>query len=344
MVVISNNEGRGLGPFLQVPLVWDGKSLMGIAEIAKSIQNADQLLFCGKGYGAEAEALATSNDVYGASLYADSINDNIGNRMELATELGMSIPEYKRFSTPEERDIYIVENEHWEPLSARYAIRKNRGVPITAEAFYEDGKFKNIFCKIQGDRLLYNNNGAYTPSSVTTTFSQPNVIIKKLFYKLADIISIKDRTFKGPVTISTVSTDDQHWYRNIHFGYDVDHEYGKIALCGGRIVLGEGDVCKGFATTVRLYDVLKQGLFLDKVSEIDRKYIVPVDCTMENGRLKSCGLVPLVCIGLGSTIKKSFENCYAIVRSTGIRDLCYRPDGEAYAFDWWRRAKRVGAI
>jgi hypothetical protein len=351
MVVVANNEGKGLAPYLEVPLVHKDDSLVGICSPANNIPIGAPVVFCGNSYGSDAAALSSTNPVYGSSIYTDKINSSLGDRLELALNIGISIPKYKKFDSSEERDLYLYDNPHWEAMYGQYALQREQGVPITVEAFYEHGKFRNYFCKIQGDRLLANNKGAFAPSSCTCTFSQPNVPTRFIFKNLAQHLMTHAPYFKGPVTIETISHENKHWYRKLNFGYDFDHEFAKVALCsernsekGRHIVLGEGEIPKGFATTIRMYDVFKQGYYLDRVAKIDRRFIVPIDCTIDNDRLKSCGLVPLVCIGLGKTIIESFQNAYEVVRSIGIKDLCYRPDGENYTVDWWKRAKRVGLI
>lgn len=345
MVVIANNYGIGLGPCLECGMVIKGqnpnKALDGIIDPPQITDNI--LLFAGVGLGEEATKISAECTVYGASKWTDEINSDLEKRIRLSYEIGMSIPAYKKFQFPEERDLYCLDNPFWVPIYKTLAIKTDRGIPLCTEAFYENGVFKNYMVKVYGNRLLKGNKGCQAESAMTVTFTQPNPVNKPLFLELAKQIQKNAPEYRGPVTIETISTD-KHWYHDLKFGYDFDHEYGKMALYGKEVVFGKGNYCKGFVVTVRLYDIRKEGLYLDRVVDIDRKYLVPIECKMEDGRLRSCGEVPLVAIGMGTTIKQAFENCYEWITKIGVRDLCYRSDGEKYAVDWWRRAKGVKII
>lgn len=336
MQIVSNNEGRGLAVMLGATLISSDSFLDGIATKRGVIDPEESILFAGTGYGQIATTLSSKRPVFGASVWTDKINDYPDRMFELAADIGMRFPKF-----------HIVDGVEalsgaYEQVSSRVYIKKEGGIRLSVEAFYSDGTFKSFFAKYHGDRILYNNEGPKVGRTTCLVFSQPKTALKKYFDRLAPKIALDAPEYRGPVTIEARISGDDVCCRSIRFGYDFDFEYAKVMLCGKEILTGKAKPPTGYGSTIRLCDIRGEGIEAGKVT--GDKYCVPVGVIAEDGVVTSCGETVAVCVGIGDTIKSSFENCGEVVRRVKSIDMCYRPDGGQAALHWWKEAKKEGIL
>lgn len=326
---------------LDVPAITSLPHLEGLIEKSGSaFPENDTIIVSGTGLGAAADSLSRKNAVYGLSEWADEINQSMAKKIALALSLGMEIPDYKVVGTLQEMDD-ICANGYY-AISSNVALKRTHGLSITVEAFYNYGKFSNYFIRVSGDRLLYGNVGPMVPRALTCTFSMPNAALKPWFEKLASIISEKSHSYKGPVAITGLVFKESCIFQNIHFGYEYDYELAKYCLCGPGSITNEAKVPKGYATTIRMYDIREEGLRIRGSG----KYLFPLHCSADTAQqsIVSTGETPLLAVGLGDKIVTAYNNAYEEIKKVKTQELCYRPDGGRYAVEWWKKAKQAGIL
>ena len=341
MKILTNNDMIGMAQVLDVPAVTSLPHLEGLIEKSGStFTENDTIIVSGSGLGAAADSLSRKNVVYGLTEWADEINQSIAKKITLAVMLGMEIPDYRIVDTMQEMDDLCANGYY--PISKNVAIKRTHGLSITVEAFYNYGKFSNYFIRVSGDRLLYGNVGPMVPNALTCTFSMPNAALKPWFQKLAGIISERSPNYKGPVTITGHVFKDSCIYQDIHFGYNYDYELAKHCLCGLGSITNEAKIPKGYATTIRLYDIREEGLRLRGSG----KYLFPLHCSADSEKqsIVSTGETPIVAVGLGEKIVTAYNNAYEEIKKVKTQELCYRPDGGRYAVEWWKKAKQAGIL
>jgi hypothetical protein len=342
MIILSRNNGSGLATITNSPLLSDSN---GITKSIKELPStSDTIIIVGEGYGEHVNSLTNTHAVFGSSSWTDKVNLSVKKKIELAIELGLKIPEYKIIDKGV--DLFLSDNPDWERLSDNVAVRPEHGMTLCAEGFYERGEFSNFFVKIYGKKLLYGEAGPDMGISLFSTFTQPNIITRDIFDKLAGIISEEAREYRGPVTIETVSFPSSESgrysiYRNIHFGYDPLFEMSKVGLCGPGIITGSVVIPKGYCSGVVLFDPLLSNTY---IKGFDNKWTIPIDCVKTTDGIVSSGLIAGLGIGIGENIHSSFENAYEFIRKITSRHLCYRPDGAKMCVSWWKNAKNVGII
>lgn len=335
MQIVSNSEGRGLAFLLGATLVSNEAALDGIVKKSGVIDPDEAVLFAGDGFGAVASSVAAKRPVFGASAWTDRINEYPDRMFELAANAGMVLPRF-RITDGEE-----ALSGEYEKISHRVYIQKKGGIRLSVEAFYADGQFRHYFAKYHGDRIMYDNTGPVVGRSTCLIFSQPNTALKKYFERIAPILALEAPEYRGPVTIEARISDEVS-VRSIRFGYDFDFEYAKIALCGKEVLTGKVKPPLGFGSTIRLCDIRNDGIPADNV--VTDKYCIPVMVMEDGGSIRSCGETVAVCIGIGETIKTSFENCIEVVKKVKSIEMCYRPDGGTAALKWWKEAQKTGIL
>ena len=334
MIVVSNNTGVGLAQVIGCKLSTPNNTLNGIADNIGTIPDGtDPIIFVGKGFGKIATGMSSRRPVYGSADWTDKVNEYPELGMELALKMGMKLPEYKVVSDPDAQHRYDT-NLQWDKLTKSCYIKKTTGRPLTVEGFYDGQRFRNFFVKIAEDRLLHNNVGANVGCALSTLFSMPNTKLKPMFALLAQELAIECPEYRGVVTISAVIFDNKIMFRYVRFGYDPHAEISKVFLCGKPVITGAGNIPLGFASTVSLYDIRKEGLRVDRIAS--EKYCIPIMVNMTDDGIITSGEETAVCAGLGTTIKESFENAYQIVKKVQVKDLCYRADGGTYALSVWK--------
>ncbi len=340
MVVVSNNAGVGLAQVIGCTLCSPIPVLEGIYKREGTLPDGtDPVIFCGSGFGKIATGLSSKRPVYGSCDWTEKVNTYPELGFELALKMGMVLPEYKISQDPEIQHS-LDTSQIWEKLTQSVYIKKTSGRPLTVEAFYEHGRVKNFFVKIQEDRLLYNNVGASVGAALTTIFSMPNTKLKPMFYSLCKELAIECPEYRGIITLSAIIFDDKTMFKSIRFGYDPYAEIAKIMMCGKQIITGAGNIPLGYASSVGLYDIRSEGLRVDKINS--EKYCIPLNVNATEAGIFSGGEDVAVCIGLGSTIKESFENAYEIVKRVQTKDICYRSDGGDYAITLWKFMQKNG--
>jgi hypothetical protein len=342
MIILTNNEFSAVSRVIDCPVLSQDTHLHGLVTKVGIMPTIPETVFVsGSGLGSSASSLSNTHQVYGLSSWTDLINTHLNRKLQLAVKLGMLIPNFKICSDQMEFDTLCATGQ-WETLTKNILFKKTHGLSLCVEAFYHKGEFKNYFVKVKGTRLLYGNVGPIVKNPITTTFSMPNPKLVPWFEKLSKIMLLESPEYRGPVTISGIIFGDKCTFKDIVFGYDADTELAKIALCGKTILVGECKVPKGYASTVRLYDIRKEKLRLG--SEIP-EYVHPAQCIRdEDGNLVSSGETPFIVVGLGDKIVTSFDNAYEIVRKVKVQELCYRPDGGTYAVEWWKKSKAAGLL
>lgn len=341
MKILTNDDMIGMAQVLNEPAITSLPHLDGLIEKHGTMQpENDTIIVSGSGLGRVADSLSRKNFVYGLTEWSDEINQSLAKKIALAHELGMEIPEHKMCDTPLEMDDLCANGYY--AISKNVALKRTHGLSITVEAFYNFGKFKNYFIRVCGDRLLYGNVGPMVRNPLTITFSMPNASLKPWFEKLAKIISDKSHNYKGPVTITGIVFDDKCIYQDIQFGYDYDYELAKYALCGDKSITGEAKVPKGYAATIRMYDIKKESLRLRGSG----RWLFPLHCSAspEEHSIISTGESPIVVVGIGDKIVTAYTNAYEELKKIKTQELCYRPDGGRYALDWWKKAKAAGIL
>jgi len=350
MMILTNNDFIGMADVLGCPVIGPEKHLDGIVKKIGMVPSLPAtILVSGDGLGRTASSLSKDHNVYGLSQWTDAINMSIYLKIELALRLSMKIPEYKICTNQEEMDDVCANG--WDQITKTVAFKRHDGLPLCVEAFYNNGKFRNYFIRVGANRLLYGNVGPLVHNPLTTTFSMPSPKMKPWFLRLADIIARESSEYKGPVELSGIIHGDVCVFKDIRFGYDFDYELAKMRLCSesqnpirSSIILGEGKIPKGYASTVRMYDIRQEGLRLGKIVNAHVGWVHPLHCKFDMGTFISTGDTPFVVVGVGDKIVTSFTNAFGIIRGIKIQELCYRSDGGKYATEWWKASKTAGIL
>lgn len=342
MKIVTNNDFIGMAQVLGVPAATKSPHLEGLISKTGVYESSEgPVIFSGDGFGEVADSIKKKGGtVYGLTAWTDNINTDLKARIKLATAIGMKIPEFKVASSIGEMDDLCASG--WVALTKTIALKRTHGLSLTVEAFYKFGKFRNYFVKLTGDRLLYGNVGPMVPNALTCIFSMPNPALKKWFIKLAEVLYEQDHSYLGPVTMSGIVFGDECIFEDIKFGYDYDFELAKNVLCGPAIIVGEGPVPKGYASTIRMYDIDRGGLRIKGSG----KYIYPLHCceNRQDHTIISSGFTPVVVVGVGDKIGTSYANAYEELSKIKTQELCYRSDGGRYAVEWWKKAKAARLI
>jgi hypothetical protein len=337
MIIVTNNEGIGISAYTGSLVMTDGNNLAGIAErLTTPIPKGTPVLFAGTDYGNLATRLSLDGPVFGASAWTDKINTMSDKNADLGVKIGMTLPRCK---------IAMGDVDHdWVKVSDTVAVERKKGIPLIIQRFMKHGEWVGKFCIIRGRRIGNGEHGADVGCALSTVFETASSALDEQFTRLADIMAVECPEFNGPVTIEAVKEDTSCLYVGIVFGYIFDEEYAKMVMYGYPSVVGTFKPTQGFVSTVRMMDILGQGLDVSTMLEIDRRYIAPIGVMVDDCKIITCEKNAAVCIGMGDDIRQSFDNAYEYVKKINCRSLTHRTDGGNYAVGWYKRATKIGLV
>ena len=257
--------------------------------------------------------------------------------------IGLLVPEIKHFNAiPIEEENAIRESRDWIILDdLGFAIKDVDGIHLTISAYWTGSSFilNTIFFNDRG--LHVNGKGPQIDANCVTVFTNRNDLCVKELRKFGKMISEKSPDFEGYVNIDVVYSEGKLWYHGIRMAIYYDFLFAMSMLYNvspdSLLHKMESDIpiATNFAATLRLYTYYFDTQLILEI--LDRHQSSAYIRTFDDGA---------VVVGTGENIKKAWNNLYANIPQSIIKDLdiCYRNDGDEFSRDCFSRMREGGLI
>lgn len=267
---------------------------------------------------------------YGSSALGCSINSYSDVNLRIAQEIGLKIPALYKTEPP--TPATQIGKSTWLEIKpgAEYSVR----------GYWGGEKFSMFAITGRWNRSLAGDIGPMVSGAICTAFSildHENPLSAK-FDKLAQYISDKHDSYKGPVYITVIDDGTHLWYKDIYFGFRTPEEYALSRLTdpshvyfGGNISFGKGYVV---AKAVTLYepDLINVEASLPEEIRLDNVFAA-------NGRVVPTALKIGFVVGKGKTFADAALDADAIAARV-CPQFGYRTDAGKRAKEWYYHVRK----
>ena len=307
----------------------------GIIEKSKinEIDNCDIVIFDEAGMGEYASKIAKTKPVLGASMFADTFNNDLSYKQRVLNKCGLSLS------------------------------NNNEGITLHTTAWFNGfGFVKPIHSYFKKTKFMERDMGLDTESQGCLLFYHKQNKITKAF--LTPLLSeLKKTGYKGAVNITTNINADKIYLANICLGFLYDSTYAaleglrqdlgetlyRLAFDGIKRIKASGDFLVATRVSIPPYpfamtEQLNKSVSVSGIDENNLKHLWLRDMMFEDGRYFSAGCdgYLMIVTARGLTPHKAIRRTHRTIGNLKIESIQYRRDAIEGFEDNYNKLKEWG--